>query len=188
MSHIIEAGRVYLRPFEAADAETYRRWRTDAEPMALAGWPAPLSLAQVEARIAMLTEAQGKENSTFLICLREDDRPIGEVLLAGIDRVNGSAELGIFIGEVAEWGKGYGTDAVNAIVDFGFAGLRLERIWLNVWTENPRAQRAYEKAGFTREATLRHDRYEGGRYTDGHVMSILRDEWVARAAARESGT
>ena len=36
----------------------------------------------------------------------------------------------------------------NAIVDFGFAELRLERIWLNVWTENARAQRAYEKAGF----------------------------------------
>ena len=49
-----------------------------------------------------------------------------------------------------------------------------------VWTENPRAQRSYEKAGFTQEATFRHDRWEGGRYTDGHVMSILRDEWQSR--------
>ena len=55
-------------------------------------------------------------------------------------------------------GKGYGTDAVRALVDFGFAELRLERVWLEVGTENPRAQRAYEKAGFIREATLRHDR------------------------------
>ncbi len=81
-----------------------------------------------------------------------------------------------------EWGKGYGTDAVNAIVGFGFAELRLERIWLNVWTENDRARRAYEKAGFVLEATLRHDRYEGGRYTSGHVMSILRDEWLSRSS------
>ena len=57
--------------------------------------------------------------------------------------------------------------------------LRLERIFLNVWTENARAIRAYEKAGFVREGTLRHDRYEGGRYTSGHVMSMLRDEWLA---------
>ena len=51
-------------------------------------------------------------------------------------------------------------------------------------TENPRAQRSYEKAGFTREATLRHDHLEGGRYTDGHVMSILRDEWQSRRPDR----
>ena len=45
-------------------------------------------------------------------------------------------------------------------------------------TIRERARRAYEKAGFVLEATLRHDRYEGGRYTSGHVMSILRDEWL----------
>ena len=87
-------------------------------------------------------------------------------MLVELDRRNGSAELGIFIGEADEWGKGYGTDAVNAIVDFGFGELRLERIWLNVWTENDRARRAYEKAGFVHEGTLRHDRYEGGRFTE----------------------
>ena len=64
---------------------------------------------------------------TFVICLVEDERPIGEVMLIDIDRVNGSAEVGIFIGEPDEWGKGYGTDAVRALVDFGFAELRLER-------------------------------------------------------------
>ena len=179
MSHIIASGRVFLRPFEAADAETYRRWRADAEPMALAGFdePVPLSLAQVEHRIARLVDEQGKDYYTFLICLAADERPIGEVMLGGLDRVNGSAHVGILIGEPDEWGKGYGTDAVRALVDFGFAELRLERIWLEVGTDNPRAQRSYEKAGFTQEATFRHDRWEGGRYTDGHVMSILHDEW-----------
>ena len=121
MTHIIAAGRVFLRPFEAADAETYRRWRADAEPMALAGWHelAPLSLAQVEKSIAGLGDGQGKDGYAFLICLVEGERPIGEVLLMDIDRVNGSAEVGIFIGEPDEWGKGYGTDAVRALVDSG---------------------------------------------------------------------
>ncbi len=175
------SGRVYLRPFEPGDAEMYRRWRADADPMALAGWNerAPMSVAQVEQRIQNLMKEPSDEFVTFLICLADDDRPIGEVMLADIDRRNGSAQLGIFIGEAAEWGKGYGTDAVNALVDFGFAEMRLERIWLNVWTENPRAQRAYEKAGFVHEGTLRHDRYEHGAYTSGHLMAILRAEWEA---------
>jgi RimJ/RimL family protein N-acetyltransferase len=176
---VIRGDRVFLRPLEAADAELYRRWRADARPMALAGWHerAPLSLAQVEARIARLAKEQGSDAYSFLICLTDDARPIGEVTLADVDRINGSAELGIFIGEVSEWGRGFGTDAVKAIVAFAFDELRLERVWLNVSTDNPRAQRAYEKAGFTREGTVRHDRYESGRHTSGHLMSILRDEW-----------
>ena len=184
MSHIIHGELVFLRPFEASDAELYRRWRADAEPMVLAGWKerAPLSLAQSSARMDRLAVDQGKDYFTFVICQLADERPIGEVGLADLDRVNGSAQLGIFIGEVDEWGKGYGTDAVNAIVGFGFAELRLERIWLEVWTENSQAMRAYEKAGFVHEATLRNDRYEGGRYTSGHIMSILRDEWLSRSS------
>lgn len=184
MGHIIQGQRVFLRPFEKDDAETYRRWRADADPMALAGYPdrAPMSLAQVEQRIERVTAEQGKDGFTFLICLLADGRPIGEVMFGHLDRANGSAELGIFIGETEEWGKGYGTEAVNALVGFGFGELRLERIWLEVWTENERARRAYEKAGFVHEGTLRHDRYEGGRYTDGHVMSILRDEWLSRSS------
>lgn len=181
MSHMIRGERTFLRPLERSDAETYRRWRADADPMALAGWEhrAPLSLVEVEQRIERLATDHGKEAFAFVICLLADERLIGEAMLFQIDRANGSAGLGIFIGEATEWGKGYGTDAVNALVDFAFAELRLERVWLNVGTENHRARRSYEKAGFVHEGTQRHDRYEGGRYTDGHIMSILRDEWMA---------
>jgi RimJ/RimL family protein N-acetyltransferase len=178
---IISGERVYLRPFERSDAETYHRWRADAEPMALAGWPdrTPLSLVAVERRIERLADEHGKEHFNFIICLLGDGRPIGEAMLFSIDRRNGSAGLGIFIGEAGEWGKGYGTDAVNALVDFAFSALRMERVWLNVGTTNERARRSYEKAGFTLEGTLRRDRYEGGEYTSGDLMSILRDEWTA---------
>lgn len=181
MTPIIGSGPVFLRPFERSDAETYRRWRADAVPMALAGWAdrAPLSLMTVEQRIERLATDQGKEMLTFVICLLDGERPIGEATLFEIDRANGTAGLGIFIGEPDEWGRGYGTDAVNALVDFGFGELRLERIWLNVWTGNARARRSYEKAGFVHEGIQRHDRFEGGRHTDGVIMSMLRDEWVS---------
>jgi RimJ/RimL family protein N-acetyltransferase len=179
--HIIRGERVFLRPFERADAETYRRWRADAAPMALAGFldRAPLSLVQVEQRIERIAGSDGKDSFAFLICLLEDERPIGEAMLFSLDRDNGSGGLGIFIGEPDEWGKGYGTDAVNALVDFAFGELRLERVWLNVATDNAPARRSYEKAGFVHEGTQRHDRFEGGRHTDSHIMSILADEWRA---------
>lgn len=181
MTHILTSGRAYLRPIERSGAERYRRWRADAEPKALAGWrPGTVSLVQVEARIERLAKADDRSVMTFVICLLADDRPVGEVMLFEIDHRNGSAELGIFIGEADQWGKGYGTDAIRAMVDDGFGNLRLERIWPEVWTENARARRAYKKAGFVHEGTLRNDRFEGGRQS-GDIMSILRDAWQSRS-------
>jgi RimJ/RimL family protein N-acetyltransferase len=179
VTRLIEGERVFLRPIERADAELIHRWRSDAEVAALASMGLPRSLAYIEQRADRLARNAEEDTYTFIICLLADERPVGEASLFKLDRVNGSAELGIFIGEKEEWGKGYGTDAVNALVDFGFGSLRLERIWLEVWTENARARRSYEKAGFVHEGTLRHDLYERGTYTDGDVMSILRDEWLA---------
>jgi hypothetical protein len=123
-----------------------------------------------------------------VICLLADDRAIGTAGLHGIDEVNGSAEFGIAIGEKDEWDKGYGTDALRAICDYGFGALRLERVSLMVYAGNARGRRAYEKAGFTMEGTLRHAHFAGGSHEDVHVMSLLRGEWDAmpRASSREA--
>src|SRR5205823_2031246 len=89
-----------------------------------------------------MLERQGKRDYHFVICLLEDGRAIGTIGLHEVDQESGSAAFGIAIGEKAEWDKGYGTDALNAIADFGFGELRLERIWLDVYVQNLRAQRS----------------------------------------------
>jgi RimJ/RimL family protein N-acetyltransferase len=86
--------------------------------------------------------------------------------------------VGIFISDRRYLGKGYGTDALNALVDFGFGELRLERIELEVYDYNLRAIRSYEKAGFRTDAVLRRARFHRGTHHDVHLMSILRDDWL----------
>ena len=95
-----------------------------------------------------MVEQQGRDRYHFVICLRSDGRPIGATDLREISLEDGRAAFGIMIGEKAEWNRGYGTDALNAICDFGFGQLRLERIELDVYADNTSAQRSYEKAGF----------------------------------------
>jgi RimJ/RimL family protein N-acetyltransferase len=138
---------------------------------------APLSLADEERWFERMLDAQGKTDYHFVLCLLADGRAIGTVGLHGIDFVNGTAEFGIAIGEKDEWNKGYGTDALRAICDFGFGQLRLERIGLEVYADNARGRRAYEKGGFVLEGTLRRAHYARGEHHDVHVMSLLRDEW-----------
>lgn len=180
---MIRGDLVYLRPSERDDLPRFVRWLNDADVARNLVRRAPLSVAEEEAWFERLLETQGRTDHHFVICLLADDRPIGTAGLHDVSERHGTAEFGIAIGEKAEWDHGYGTDALRAICAFGFDELRLERIGLQVYDGNARARRAYEKAGFRHEATLRHAHYADGAFEDVHVMSLLRDEWRALVAA-----
>jgi RimJ/RimL family protein N-acetyltransferase len=181
---VIRGERIYLRPAERSDVPTFVRWFTDADVLRNLAMRSPMSQAGEEQWFDRMLAAQGTTDYHFVICLRVDGRPIGTVGLHGIDHLNGSAEFGIAIGERAEWGKGYGTEATLAICDFGFGELRLERIGLSVYAGNERGRRTYEKVGFVHEGTLRRAHFARSEHHDVHVMSLLRDEWLARARRR----
>jgi diamine N-acetyltransferase len=175
----IRGEKVYLRPPERDDVPLFVAWFSDADVLRHLMMRAPMSVAMEEAWFERMLTAEGKTDYHFVICLLTDGRPIGTVGLNDIHERSGHAEFGIAIGEKEEWGKGYGTDALNAICDFGFGELRLERIELHVYAENERGRRAYLKAGFVHEGTLRRAHFARGQHQDVHLMSQLRDEWQA---------
>jgi RimJ/RimL family protein N-acetyltransferase len=180
---ILRAERVYLRPAERSDLPTFVRWFADAEMKRHLGVRAPFSLAMEEKWFDQQVERQGKDHYMFVICLL-DGRPIGSTDLREISIEDGRAAFGIAVGEKELWGRGYGTEALLAICDFGFGQLRLERIELDVYEANARARRSYEKAGFQVEGTLRHGHYADGAFTDVVRMSLLRDEWLTQERPR----
>lgn len=176
---IIRGERVFLRAGERSDIANFVRWLSDGETTSFLSMRSPMSVAMEEKWFDDMLARQGKDAYHFVICMLEDSRPIGTLALFGIDYVNGHAGIGISIGEKTLWGKGLGTDAMNALVDFGFGMLRLERLWLEVYDFNSRARRSYDKCGFVLEGVERHAIYKQGRYVDVQLMAILRDEWAA---------
>ncbi len=80
------------------------------------------------------------------------------------------------IGDKSFWNQGYGTESVCLLVQHGFDSLNLNRIFLHVFETNPRAIRAYEKAGFKLEGRERQAEFKDGRYIDVLRMSKLRDD------------
>lgn len=176
---VIRSRRLYLRPAERADLPDFVRWFADAEVRRHLALRAPFSLAMEEKWFDGMAERQGKTDYHFVACLAADGRPIGTVGLHGLDLENGKAEFGISIGEKELWGQGFGTEALEAICDFGFGALRLERIELHVYEDNARAIRSYEKAGFRHEGRLRRAHFSEGRHSDVVAMALLRDEWLA---------
>jgi ribosomal-protein-alanine N-acetyltransferase len=169
---------VYLRPLEPEDADLVAGWYADDRFRKLMGDP-PMSFARRRQRYEDAVSGDGDSVIRFVICRLDDDRPVGRVDIFDIDRTNGNCAFGIGIGEPSLRGRGLGTDAVNAVVDFAFGELRMERVWLDTDADNLAAQATYRKAGFIEEGRLRHVWFGDGRYVDGVRMAILRGEWQA---------
>ena len=175
---LVRGERVYLRALEPADAELIHRWYAHADRARLMG-EFPRSLARREQDAENAVKESGRDWFAFIICELAGDEPIGRADVFEIDRVNGSAGFGMMIGEHGRRGRGLGGDAVNAILDFCFGQLRLERVWLVTDEVNERAQHMYRKAGIVEEGRTRRAFYQDGRHQDDVWMAILRSEWEA---------
>ncbi len=178
---MIRGEKVWLRPSEPSDIIHDSTYAGDAEVGHFLGAKTPMSKAGAE-RFSAEIFSQNPMDPTgygYAICLLGSEESIGTVFLRNVDKVNGSGIVGIFIGDRRYLGQGYGTDALNALVDLGFGELRLERIELEVFDFNQRAIRSYEKAGFQTDAIQRRSRFHRGAHHDVHIMSILRDDWLA---------
>jgi len=76
-----------------------------------------------------------------------------------------------------ERGKGYGTEALETIVDYLFLSKDLMRIQVQTDLRNVASQKIIEKAGFKKEGTLRKSLFMRGELRDCYLYSILREEW-----------
>lgn len=180
---VLRGRRTFLRAAERSDIPVMVPWLNDYGMSRFITTRAPMSVAQEERWFDGMLERQGANAWFFVICRHGDDTPVGTLGLFEVDPTNGSAGIGISLGDPANFGQGLGTDALEALLDFGFGRLRLERLWLDVYDFNERAIRSYEKAGFVREGVGRHGAYRDGKFVDVVAMAILRDEWAARRAA-----
>jgi RimJ/RimL family protein N-acetyltransferase len=123
------------------------------------------------------TSALDPNSKVFAIETLAERKYIGGIDLQAIDWLDRHAGIGIVIGDSAFRGKGYGTDAMRVIMRMGFDKMGLHRLWLRVYDFNLAGIRCYEKCGFKREGTLRHDRFIDGEYHDTIVMAILEGEY-----------
>jgi RimJ/RimL family protein N-acetyltransferase len=174
-------GSIYLRPGERRDIPLFVRWYTDLRTTRTLLMASPIGEAVEERWFDRMIEAHGTDRFFFVICRRADDRPVGSIDLHEVDLRNGSASLGIAIGDPDDTGEGYGTAALLALIAFAFRQLRLERVELDVYDFNDRARRVDERVGFVLEGTMRHALYRDGAFHDVHRLAILRDEWTAGA-------
>jgi RimJ/RimL family protein N-acetyltransferase/isopentenyldiphosphate isomerase len=166
-----------LRAIEFEDAGLLYGWMNDSAVMA--GWgidAAAVSRAVVGRRIAAWIDAEEKLGRPVAFIIEDlDGSEIGLVIADPSDDEGRKLRLSLLIGSQDEWGKGYGRDALETIVDAAFESWNAHRIWLEVEEGNERAERLYRSAGFQHEATLRKARFRNGGRFDVNRYALVRN-------------
>lgn len=145
----IKGERVILRPITENDTDNIIKWRNSKEVRQFFIYQPLFDVLTHSKWLKEVVEPGAAEQ--FIICSRQEGKDVGSVYLKGIDGVNKTAELGIFIGETNFEGRGLGTECIKLMVDFGYNTLGLNSIYARILGENIRSQRAFDKACFVPE-------------------------------------
>jgi RimJ/RimL family protein N-acetyltransferase len=172
----LEGERVVLRRHAPANLAAFQRWYSDPEIARLNRHESGV-MRRDEIDRFFSARVLGPDTLSLAIHVLETGRLIGTCAFSHLDGDNGSALYHITIGERDAWGRGYGTEATDLMLEHAFERLGLHRIGLSVFSFNERAIASYRKSGFVIEGTLRQAIFRDGRFWDEHEMGILADEW-----------
>ena len=167
--------KVYLSPISVEDAEQYCIWLNDLEiSNNLLIFDQQLSLEREKLILLNMIKSSAQ---IFAIIDANNDKLIGNCSLFRISERNRKAEVGIFIGDKDHLNKGYGTEALSLLIDYGFNILNLNNIMLEVFSYNKRAIHSYKKIGFKEIGRRREARIIAGEKFDEIYMDILANEF-----------
>ncbi|TYT23271.1 GNAT family N-acetyltransferase [Dictyoglomus thermophilum] len=166
--------RCYLSPIDIEDCQKYTRWVNDMEVVIGLTIASNLYTEQKEREVL---ERLSKSDYNFAIVDLEREELIGNIGFVNLDLINKVGELGIFIGNKDYWGKGYGVEAIQLLLDFGFNILNLHNVYLRVFSFNKPAINCYKKIGFKEVGRIREAKQIAGERYDIIIMDILENEY-----------
>jgi RimJ/RimL family protein N-acetyltransferase len=120
--------------------------------------------------------AAARPGRDFAIVLRETNEVVGGVGLIEYKQHRRAAL--VYWCAIDSWGRGYITEAVRAVIAYGFRSLELNKVHGECHGDNPASQRVLEKAGLLFEGRLRQHSFRVDRFADKLLFGVLRDDWL----------
>jgi RimJ/RimL family protein N-acetyltransferase len=162
------------------DPEVESRWTHDLSYLRMLGreLARPLSQAQLKKKYEAIEKGMEERNLIYYTIRRKEDNGLlGFVRLSWIEWSHGAATLQMGIGDPAERGKGYGSQALGLFLRFAFDELNLYRLTAVVGEDNPGGVNFFQKFGFVEEVRRRKALLRDGQTYDLLMLGLLRDEW-----------
>ncbi len=178
---IIETERLTLRPVELSDADNIK---TNINNINISRYltVVPFPYTDSDATWWVNNCVSGRDSSekiTFALLVKPSIEVVGHVSFYAINLINQTAEIGYWLGE-SYWRNGYISEAVRAILPYGFQELDLRRLTIRVFAENQASAMLAEKLGFKFEGLLRQAvRCRAtSKIHDEKIYGLLREEWL----------
>lgn len=173
---MIKGNSVYLRSIKDADMESMHQSCQDEEILYMTGTRRSFTRDEIIKSYERFSKDPSRYD--FAVCLLATEEIIGDLAIVDIDQDNKKAGFRISLHTRKILNKGYGTEAVQLAQGFVFKDLQLNRLELEVYSHNIRGIKAYEKAGFKKEGTLRQSLYMNDAYSDEILMAVLKEDYL----------
>ncbi|NLJ57306.1 MAG: GNAT family N-acetyltransferase [Tissierellia bacterium] len=167
---------IHLTKIQEKDMEYIYKWLSDSEFLKYYDYYPPLPQSKKEVdKTFHYYENSGK---SIVFAVRKENKTIGIAGFDDIIKANKVATLFIGLGDKNQRGKGYGTETMKLLLNYGFNELNLHRIQLNVLSFNEGAIALYSKLGFKKEGVLREFVLREGKRYDLFYYGLLKEEWL----------
>lgn len=169
--------RIYLRAMEPSDLAFLNQLHNDDEINRNTGGNKYFVSSEYDRNWLDDKMRNTQKQIYLMICLKENEKPIGYLSLTNIEHLNKKSTLNGYMIAAQYQGHGYATEAMKLIVQYAFDELGMNRIEIIFLDQNEVSFHVGKKCGYIQEGLLRDYVYKGGCYHDVKICSILRSDY-----------
>lgn len=176
---VLESSRLLLRRFCIDDAEAMFKYASDYDTTKFMRFPTHQSIADSKAIINLwLLDYEKLNNYNWAIIIKETGELIGSIGLVDVNDFHKQAEIGYIIRK-DQWNKGYTTEALKRVLQFGFEEVGFNRLESLHVIENPASGVVMMKAGMLFEGTKRNYFPFKGQYLSCRMYAITSEDFFS---------
>lgn len=170
---VLHTERLTLRQIVHTDAPEILHERSDPGLLKYIAREPAKSIAEVEEFIVRITNTLNQnEGIAWAICPHGQEKMVGTVALWRLVKENYRAEVGYVLYQQYQ-GKGIMSEALQAVLNYGFSVMGLHSIEAHTHSENIASQQVLLRQGFVQEGYFKEDCYFRGHFRDSKVFSLL---------------
>ena len=174
----IEGRTIRLRAVEPEDADLMYVWENDCDIWPVSGTTEPFSRHQLERFVERHRDTigvLGDGQLRLIVETQQEARPVGAIDLFEYDPIHRRAGVGILIYERSDRGRGYASDALEALCRYAHDTLRAHQLWCNIGADNEASLRLFRSAGFTEIGIKRDWLWRPNGYHDEVMLQKIFD-------------
>ena len=170
--------RLLLRKLSMSDAQDLYEYSREEDVARYVLWYPHRTVSDSRFYLkCLMRQYRNHEPASYGITLRDTGKVIGTIGFSYINEEHMCAEIGYSLAK-SQWGQGLMTEALSAMIEHGFADLRLHRIEATHDVRNPASGRVMEKCAMRYEGVMRGKLYSKGEYIDLALYSITSEGYL----------